>query len=361
MASVFRSARVCRARRREIAAFQRGASRIGRGRQPRLRRLISARHANRGRTEVRFGLLGNRARGRVVPQRISARIALKPAQRKALAWLSENGASELTRDAYERLTGMSRSQAAYDLADLVTAGLLERVGGGRSTRYRVVERAAPNPTQRRWTSERIRHELERFCAGWKTWPTAREFKRAGRTDLYVATSRYGGIEFWATELGLARGRSVSVPGTPLAGIRRWSWAASGAAAGALVVGAAVAILQPRASGRSDVRANPVTIVERRVAPGTHASSRVRAPRRRNEPAPAIATARRPRRPPRASETPSATRTTPVASLHRVPQASSRSEPISRVVTKSANPPPAAPIPLPAPSGSTSPPAPLPSP
>ena len=136
-----------------------------------------------------------------MPQRVSARIELKPAQQHALAALSNGGLKELTRSAYQELTGMSRSQAAYDIADLVAAGALERVGGGRSTRYRLTEE--PRAPQRRWTSARIRAELERFCGGRRAWPSAREFKAAGRADLYVAASRYGGIGFWARELGLA--------------------------------------------------------------------------------------------------------------------------------------------------------------
>jgi hypothetical protein len=55
--------------------------------------------------------------------------------------------------------------------------------------------------RRRWTDERIRAELREFCSGRERWPPAREFKKAGRADLYLATSRYGGVEFWAGELG----------------------------------------------------------------------------------------------------------------------------------------------------------------
>ena len=66
---------------------------------------------------------------------------LKPAQRLGLAALNEGTTNELTREQYQQLTGVSRSQAAYDLAELVETGLIERVGGGRSTRYRRRPRA----------------------------------------------------------------------------------------------------------------------------------------------------------------------------------------------------------------------------
>lgn len=128
------------------------------------------------------------------------RLALKPAQETALAALERGTLSDLTRAAYEEITGVSRSQAAYDLADLVRLGLLERVGTGRATRYRLARGAGGRP--RKWTEERIHAELESFCAEIGRWPRAVEFRDAGRGDLYLAASRYGGIDHWAAALGL---------------------------------------------------------------------------------------------------------------------------------------------------------------
>ncbi len=157
------------------------------------------------------------------------RLALKPAQEAALAALERGTLSELTRAAYEEITGVSRSQAAYDLADLVTLGLLERVGAGRTTRYRLARGAGGRP--RKWTDERIRAELEAFCAELGRWPRAVEFRDAGHGDLYLAASRYGGIDHWAAELCLRdaadgepaqaarppadRGRPAPVPASPV--------------------------------------------------------------------------------------------------------------------------------------------------
>ena len=45
------------------------------------------------------------------------------------------------------------------------------------------------------------------------WPSATEFKQAGRFDLYVAASRYGGIRFWTSELGLTREPKPVPPAT----------------------------------------------------------------------------------------------------------------------------------------------------
>jgi hypothetical protein len=210
---------------------------------------------------------------------VSARQELKPAQQRALAFLQDGREAELTRGRYQDLGQVSRSQAAYDLAELVAAGVLERIGRGRSTRYVLAQH--PNGTRRHWTSERIRAELASFCAERDTWPSASEFKASGHADLYVAASRYGGVGFWATELGLARGA------------RRWekpsigrlklslSWATIGAVAGAVAVGATVAIVQgfPRGSvapeARSAATASGNTASARRDTASARTSPRLK--------------------------------------------------------------------------------------
>lgn len=177
----------------------------------------------------------------------AGRNELKPAQRAALAALDEGSAEELTRGEYQQLTGVSRSQAAYDLAELVDAGLLERLGGGRSTRYRRTRRS--QPSHRRWTNERIRAALVEFCAGRTTWPSAGEFKAAGHTDLYVAASRYGGIRSWASELGFS-GTARTAPRRrrrPRSLRPHLTWAATAAAFAAVLFGLSGAVLQPQAS------------------------------------------------------------------------------------------------------------------
>lgn len=174
-----------------------------------------------------------------------ANIRLKPAQERVLAALAAAGETELTRADYERLAGVSRSQAAYDLAELVEGGPLERVGNGRATRYRV--RAVEPAAQRRWTEDRIWAELVSFCNGRRTWPTPREFKEAGRGDLYVAASRYGGVAHWARALGVEQ-PTRNGPPAPAAERRparlhtKLLWAAGGALAAAAVAGATVAAL-----------------------------------------------------------------------------------------------------------------------
>jgi len=169
---------------------------------------------------------------------------LKPAQHAALAALSDGSAEQLTRGQYEQLTGVSRSQAAYDLADLVEAGLVERVGSGRSTRYRLTRRS--QPSQRHWTNERIRAALAEFCADRTTWPSAREFKVAGHGDLYVAASRYGGIGFWTSELGFSRKAKAAPRRRPRRSLRPvLRWAPVAAAFAFVLLGLGGAVLQPK--------------------------------------------------------------------------------------------------------------------
>ena len=127
------------------------------------------------------------------------RPVLKPAQEHVLTTLAGSEDEYFGRADYEAIAHVSRSQAAYDLADLVKLGLVERVGSGRGTRYRIVP--ARGGRRRKWTPERIRDELEAFCDEIGGWPRAAEFKETGRGDLYLAASRYGGIEHWAEELG----------------------------------------------------------------------------------------------------------------------------------------------------------------
>jgi hypothetical protein len=129
---------------------------------------------------------------------IASSVALKPSQEMVLATLAERGSQELVRAEYEAIAGVSRSQAAYDIAELVALGMLERVGSGRATRYRVAPQAVGRP--RKWTDERIRQELAEFHSLLGRWPRAADFRESGRTDLYLAACRNGGLERWAGEL-----------------------------------------------------------------------------------------------------------------------------------------------------------------
>jgi hypothetical protein len=302
-----------------------------------------------------------------MPQRGSkGRIELKPTQERVLAALAENGSVGLTRGRYEDLAGVSRSQAAYDLAELVNAGILERVGGGRATTYRFVRRTRP-AGQRHWTNERIHAALVDFCAGRKNWPSASEFKADGRSDLYVAASRYGGIGYWATALGFEQ---PSRTATPEPAVRSWrprlGWAAGGAAvAAALFTAAGTAVYLGRdapthhtaaprqASSPSSVRhsvpARSEPNVRSRTATKAKSARQVRQHARASSPSTRSGSAQSSAQ----AELPVARVSTPTYSA-----ASSPRQPVTERTTGSGS---AGPDPLPPPSGAGTPPTPLPPP
>jgi DNA-binding Lrp family transcriptional regulator len=196
----------------------------------------------------------------------SARNDLKATQERVLSALRADSSTPLTRADYQEIAGVSRSQAAYDLAELVEAGILDRIGAGPATRYRLVD-SRPDE-RRRWTNERIRSSLQELCAGRDAWPSAREFKEAGRHDLYVAASRYGGVAFWAKELGFERRKPARVSATPRRRRPRLRWTAEAAAIAVALGVAGVTLLHPwdttkdlqRATGPAPEALGPVTAV-----------------------------------------------------------------------------------------------------
>lgn len=66
-----------------------------------------------------------------------------------------------------------------------------------------------------WNDQRIERSLRSLMAGRTTWPTQREFKDAGLTDLHQAVRRHGGTAVWAERLGV----EAPSPRRPRAGQR----------------------------------------------------------------------------------------------------------------------------------------------
>lgn len=56
--------------------------------------------------------------------------------------------------------------------------------------------------RREWPDERIISELSTFVAGREVWPTAKEFKVAGYTELFEAASRHRGMRHWSEHFGI---------------------------------------------------------------------------------------------------------------------------------------------------------------
>jgi DNA-binding transcriptional ArsR family regulator len=238
-----------------------------------------------------------------LPRAAVGPIQLKPTQQRAVAALTADPTSELTRGQYELLADVSRSQAAYDLAELVEAGILERVGQGRATRYRL---AREGGTQRHWTNDRICAELEAFCADRTTWPSVAEFKAAGRGDLYVAASRYGGIAHWTEAFGFTRsGPSAPAPAQPSPLPTKLKWAGAGALAAlglAAAVGAILVNLDRHDASRATRAVHPPgsALSERvtdeslhsLIAPASKTRTRQAAKERRQHPHASLAATRR---------------------------------------------------------------------
>jgi DNA-binding transcriptional ArsR family regulator len=300
-----------------------------------------------GKSALTYELDPRRWGERFVPRVAIGPIQLKPTQQRAVAALTADPATDLTRGQYELLAGVSRSQAAYDLAELVEAGIVERVGKGRATRYRL---AREGGAQRHWTNDRIRAELEAFCADRTTWPSAGEFKSAGRGDLYVAASRYGGIAHWAELLGFSRSdrSATAVPATsPLRAKLKWAGAGAVAAIGLAAAGGAVLIALDRHGAPQATPALSERVTDESLHPLTALARTARTPPARS--------ARRQRH--RAS---SATRSRPheaSASLASAPVQTRATSGVAGVRTSSPFTPatPSGPAPLPAPSGGSAPP------
>jgi hypothetical protein len=303
-----------------------------------------------------------------VPQRASkSRIELKPTQERVLASLGEDESGRLTRGRYEDLAGVSRSQAAYDLAELVEAGILERVGGGRATTYRLVRRVRA-PGQRHWTNERIHTALVDFCAGRKTWPTASEFKADGRSDLYVAASRYGGIGYWATALGFEQPSRAAVAQPPVRSWRpRLGWAAGGAAiAAALFAAAGTAVYLGRDAPARDAAAPRQTTssssVRQRAPAQFKLNLRSRSVAAKAKPAGQVRRHARSTSPSTRSESAASSSQAQLAVVRvSTPANSPVSTPRQDVAQRTTSSGSAGPAPLPPPSGAGTPPAPLPPP
>ena len=300
-----------------------------------------------GKSALTYELELRRWGERFVPRAAIGPIQLKPTQQRAVAALTADPSSELTRGQYELLAGVSRSQAAYDLAELVEAGILDRVGNGRATRYRL---AREGGAQRHWTNDRIRAELEAFCADRSTWPSAAEFKNAGRGDLYVAASRYGGIAHWTEVLGFARSdrRATAVPRTsPLRTKLKWAGAGAVAALGLAAAAGAVFVSLDRHVTSRATPALSERVTDESLHPLIPQARHARTPlaRRVHRQPTHAASARRSR--PRAAS----------ASSTSAPVQTSATSGVAGVRTVSYSTPatPSGPAPLPAPSGGSAPP------
>lgn len=137
--------------------------------------------------------------------KIGGAFQLSSAQDRIIAELTAGGRRDITRPEVEVLTGLRRTGALDELTALVEAGVLRPVGSSRRRTYELaaaLRPASPAPTGRpRWTDERIAFELAAFAKELGYWPRHADFVAAGRTGLYIAASKRGGLKRWQTVLG----------------------------------------------------------------------------------------------------------------------------------------------------------------
>lgn len=135
-------------------------------------------------------------------------LRLTASQERALASLRLSGRREFTRRDYEHAANVARSAAGQDLKQLVRHGVLVPRGTGPGARYAFAADlgdATARQTHGRpakWTDTKIDRELRAFVTGTGRWPSAEEFRAAGKGPLYAAASRAGGIARWRRVLGM---------------------------------------------------------------------------------------------------------------------------------------------------------------
>ena len=129
-------------------------------------------------------------------------VQLNTTQQRAMSAFAVSGQSEFSRADYEREAGVGKAVANEDLAKLVNHHLIRPRGQGPSRRY-VLGSRAPSSTGRpvEWTDARIEAALAEFLDGRGKWPSVREFREAGRHDLYLAMTRRGGVRHWRERAG----------------------------------------------------------------------------------------------------------------------------------------------------------------
>jgi hypothetical protein len=189
------------------------------------------------------------------------KVELTAAQRRALLVLASKPGASLTRTEYARLNGVARSQASHDLSELALAGLLVRVGRGRSTRYEHAQEAA---AQQGWTPGQTRRKLE-----------ANELGIADRA-AYAARAPRRGRLVWAL-VGVA---ALATLGAAARGLPLVATHGFGSTIRA-ITGAAAPVKPPSAHGSGDelFRPHPAPTVA-----ATHAGVRAPKPVRITRPA-----------------------------------------------------------------------------
>jgi hypothetical protein len=134
----------------------------------------------------------------------STQLQLSASQQRAMTRLQLQGRREFTRRDYEEAGGVRRSTAGDDLREFAAHGVLTVRGRGPHTRYvfpgALPQRGPGRPRgpdrRRKWTDATIEAELRAFLDDKSGWPSDDEFRAAGKSSLYAAMSKAGGVPRW---------------------------------------------------------------------------------------------------------------------------------------------------------------------
>ena len=147
---------------------------------------------------LEFERMATRVRTLNAVAELAAPIQLTPTQEHIVSALSAGDLRDFSRAEYETIESVNSARARAEVFELVNGKVLESIGAGAATRYRLVS-GQPRPTT--WTDERIETELRAFLDGNATWPPRSAFMEAGLNGLYQAMSRRGGVASWAKRMG----------------------------------------------------------------------------------------------------------------------------------------------------------------
>jgi len=138
----------------------------------------------------------------------SSPLQLSASQQRALTALRLQGRREFTRREYEEAGAVRKTAAGDDLRQLTLHGVLRVRGTGPHTRY-VFPGALPDQGRAsragrrpKWTEATIEAELRAFLEGKPEWPSHEQFRNAGKSSLYTAMSRVGGVARWREIVGV---------------------------------------------------------------------------------------------------------------------------------------------------------------
>jgi Fic family protein len=128
-------------------------------------------------------------------------LQLTGTQEKIIALLTTSRSRIITIPEVVEATGVSATTASRELNRLASVGVLRDSGSTRDRRFRLAASArSAGGRPRTWSEGRIERELRALSETLGSWPSYRDFQRAGLLPLYAAMQRSGGSDHWRARL-----------------------------------------------------------------------------------------------------------------------------------------------------------------